>query len=109
MFVNRNCQPYSLGKVVEYGLWPVQNALGFPRTGLHTFRHGLASEMIDAGVPLTVVQRQMRHKDASTTLRKYGQVVGDAQKRAANAFAEKIERHTMIELVPSAELVPTAS
>jgi len=108
LFVNRNGRPYSVGKVVEYGLWPVQKALGIPRTGLHAFRHGAGSEMLEDGAPLTVVQRQLRHRDARTTLQKYGHVVGDAQKRAANTLAEKIERHAVIELVPTAESVPTA-
>jgi hypothetical protein len=39
---------------------------------------------------------------------KYGHVVGDAQRRAVNTLAEKIERHTVIELVPSAESVPSS-
>jgi integrase len=108
LFANRNANSYSVGKVTEYGLWPVQTALGIPHPGLHAFRHGVASEMIEDGAPLTVVQRQMRHRDARTTLQKYGHTIGDAQKRAANTLAEKIERHTVIELVPTAEMVPTA-
>jgi integrase len=108
LFANRNGNTYSIGKVTEYGLWPVQKALGIPRTGLHAFRHGAASEMIEDGAPLTVVQRQMRHRDARTTLQKYGHVVGDAQRRAVDTLARKIERHTVIELVPTVESVPTA-
>jgi integrase len=108
LFVNRNGNTYSIGKVTEYGLWPVQDKLGIPHTGLHAFRHGAASEMIEDGAPLTVVQRQMRHRDARTTLQKYGHVVGDAQKRAVNTLAQKIERHTVLELMPTAELMPSA-
>ncbi|HET7206536.1 MAG TPA: tyrosine-type recombinase/integrase [Terriglobales bacterium] len=78
------------------------------RTGLHAFRHAVASELLEESVPLTVVQRQMRHCDARTTLQKYGHVVGDAQRRAVNTLAQKIERYTVIELVPSAELVPSS-
>jgi hypothetical protein len=61
----------------------------------------------DAGLTLTVVQRQMRHCDARTTLQKYGHVVGDAQRRAVNKLADNIERYTAAELVPSAELEPS--
>jgi hypothetical protein len=71
------------------------------------FRHAAASEMLEQGAPLTVVQRQLRHGDAKTTLQKYGQVVGDSQRRAINSLAEKIERQA-IEFVPSAELVPSS-
>jgi len=52
---------------------------------------------------LTVVQRQLRHGDAKTTLQKYGHVVGDSQRRAVNTLAEKIER-SAIELESSAQL-----
>jgi len=108
VFANRNGNSYSVGKVTEYGLWPVQDALGIEHTGLHAFRHAAASELLEEGVPLTVVQRQMRHRDARTTLQKYGHVVGDAQRRAADTLAQKIERHTAVQLLPTAELLPTS-
>jgi integrase len=103
LFANRNGNPYSVGKVTEYGLWPVQNKLGIPHTGTHAFRHAAASELLEEGAPLTVVQRQLRHGDAKTTLQKYGHVVGDSQRRAVNTLAEKIERQG-IELESGAEL-----
>jgi integrase len=108
LFANRNDNRYSVGKVTEYGLWPVQNGLGIPHTGTHAFRHAAASELLEEGAPLTVVQRQLRHGDAKTTLQKYGHVVGDSQRRAVNTLAEKIERHA-VEMESSAELEPSAS
>ena len=107
LFVNRNSNPYSVGKVTEYGLWPVQDTLGIAHTGLHAFRHATASELLEEGAPLTVVQRQLRHQDARTTL-KYGHVIGDSQRRAVATLAAKIERYRTAELVPSSEMVPTA-
>lgn len=107
VFANRIGNCYSVGKVTEYGLWPVQKKLGIERTGLHAFRHGGCSEMLEEGVPLTVVQRQLRHRDARTTLQRYGHVVDDAQRRATNILAEKIERNT-VQLLPSPELLPTS-
>ena len=108
LFANRNGNCYSLGKVTEYGLWPVQKALNIERTGLHAFRHAAASELLEEGAPLTVVQRQLRHRDARTTLQKYGHVVGDSQRRAVETLAAKIERHAAVELLPTAELLPTS-
>jgi hypothetical protein len=43
LFANRNNSPYSVGKVTEYGLWPVQEKLGSSHTGTHAFRHAAAS------------------------------------------------------------------
>jgi len=70
-------------------------------------RHAAASELLEQGAPLTVVQRQLRHRDARTTLQKYGHVVGDAQRRAVETLAENIERHAAVELEPSAEMEPS--
>ena len=78
LFANRNGKPYSVGKVTEYGLWPAQDALRIPHTGTHAFRHAAASELLDEGAPLTVVQQQLRHGDAKTTLQKYGHVVANS-------------------------------
>jgi site-specific recombinase XerD len=71
-------------------------------------RHAAASEMLEEGAPLTVVQRQLCHRDARTTLQKYGHVVGGSQRRAVATLAAKIERHNVVELVPSPETVPTS-
>jgi integrase len=106
LFANRNGNSYSVGKVSEYGLWPVLTQLHIEHAGLHAFRHAAASELLEEGVPLSVVQRQLRHRDARTTLQKYGHVVGDAQRRAVHNLAQKIERHVAIELEPSGEMEP---
>ena len=109
LFCSRNNKPYSVGKVTEYGLWPVQDALKIGHTGLHAFRHGAASELLEEGAPLTVVQRQLRHCDARTTLQKYGHVVGDAQRDAVDVLAARIERFSTVGLMPSHELMPSSS
>jgi site-specific recombinase XerD len=68
----------------------VQDLLGIAHSGTHAFRHAAASELLEGGAPLTVVQQQLRH-GAKTTLQKYGHVVGDSQRRAIHGLAEKIE------------------
>ena len=109
LFANRNGNSYSVGKVTEYGLWPVLKRLQIESAGLHALRHAAASELLEEGVPLSVVQRQLRHRDARTTLQKYGHVVGDAQRRAVDTLAQKIERHVAIELEPSTEMEPNVA
>ena len=39
LFMTRNNRTPSSNKVVQYGLWPVLDALQVPRCGLHAFRH----------------------------------------------------------------------
>lgn len=68
LFVTRNDRPPSSNKVVEYQLWPILDALGIKRCGLHAFRHSVASFIVDAGYSIEVAQQQLRHSNARTTL-----------------------------------------
>jgi len=40
---------FSFDKVVEYRLWPILDALGIPRCGLHAFRHTHTALLLDSG------------------------------------------------------------
>jgi integrase len=68
LFVTRNGRPPSSNKLVEYQLWPILDALGIPRCGLHAFRHTVASFIVDAGYSIEVAQQQLRHSNSQTTL-----------------------------------------
>ena len=85
LFTNRQgTRPRKRESVVEYGLKPVLKQLGIPaqNAGLHAFRHGLATELAEASVPLTVLQHQMRHADVKTTLRVYAHIIPESQRAA---------------------------
>ena len=62
--------------------------------GLHAFRHGLATELAEASVPIPVLQTQMRHADVKTTLRIYTHIIPqsqrDAMERASMAIGTKV-------------------
>ena len=68
LFVTRNERPPSSNNVVEHRLWPILDALEIPRCGLHAFRHTHTALLLDSGATPKVVQRQLRHADARTTL-----------------------------------------
>jgi site-specific recombinase XerD len=68
LFVTRNGRPPSSNKVVEYQLWPILDAVGIPRCGLHVFRHAVASFIVEAGYSIEVAQQQLRHSNVRTTL-----------------------------------------
>jgi integrase len=91
LFVTRNNRPPSSNKVVEYHLWTILDALGIPRCGLHAFRHAHTSLLLDSGATPKVVQRQLRHSDARTTLEIYGHVVGDAHREAVEKVASMLD------------------
>jgi integrase len=98
LFVTRNNRPPSSNKVVEYHLWTILDALGIPRCGLHAFRHSHTALLLDSGATPKVVQRQLRHSDARTTLQIYGHVVGDAQREAVERVAAVLDANGRQEL-----------
>jgi integrase len=63
------------------GLKPELRKLGIPakNAGLLAFRHGLATEMAQAAVPLPVLQQQLRQPDVKTTLRIYAHAIPQSQ------------------------------
>jgi integrase len=88
---NEGSRSRSRDNVVKVGLKPVLRKLGIPTkdTGLHAFRHGLATELAERSVPLTVLQNQLRHADVKTTLRVYAHVIPQSQRDAMeNTFGE---------------------
>ena len=74
-------RPRSRDNVVKCGLKPVLRKLGVPSTNtcMRAFRHGLATELVEANAPLTVLQRQMKHADIATTLRMYTHAIPQSQ------------------------------
>lgn len=85
MFPNADgTRPRKRESVVEYGLKPILRKLGIStaNTGLHAFRHGLATELAEASVPRPVLQQQLRHADVKTTLRVYAHAIPESQRVA---------------------------
>jgi len=58
--------------------------------GIHCFRHGVTSELLESGTPIHVVTRLMRHADSKVTLEHYAQIVGDAERLASEKFSQRI-------------------
>jgi integrase len=88
----KGTRPMLRDNVVKNGLKPVLKALGIPADGrgLHCFRHGLATELAQRGVPLPDLQKQMRHADVRTTLRIYAHSVPGSQRNVMEAVASSL-------------------
>ncbi|MGP4995573.1 tyrosine-type recombinase/integrase [Glutamicibacter ardleyensis] len=56
------------------------------RPRIHDLRHTHASWLIDAGVPLPVIQKRLGHSSISTTIDVYGTLANDADMKAADAL-----------------------
>ena len=87
LFANRRLRPYSDNKLREKHLRPLLKSLGMKAIGFHAIRHGVASELINSGTPITAVRDQMRHSDVRVTLGIYGHVIGNAQRKAVDSLS----------------------
>ncbi len=56
------------------------------RPRIHDLRHTHASWLINAGVPLPVIQKRLGHSSISTTIDVYGHLANDADMKAADAL-----------------------
>ena len=85
LFTNRQgTRSMKRESLVQFVLKPILKRLGIPakRAGLHAFRHGLATELVDSCVPFSVLQQQLRHADVKTTLRIYAHAIPASQREA---------------------------
>lgn len=95
LFINSKGKPYLSDNVVKYGVHRAMKKLGIEtakgvHAGIHCFRHGVTSEMLESGTPIHVVTRLMRHADSKVTLEHYAHIVGDAERVASEKFSQRI-------------------
>jgi integrase len=68
-----------------------RRAAGLGHFRLHDLRHFMATEMLDAGVPVPIVAARLAHARASTTLNVYAHAVPGGDRLAAEALWRKVE------------------
>jgi integrase len=113
LFTNSNGRPYLSDNVVKYGVHRAMRILGIEtpkgvHVGIHSFRHGVTSELLESGTPIHVVTRLMRHADSRVTLEHYAHIVGDAERVASEKFSQRIGLH-IDQLESDSELESTAA
>jgi len=90
LFTNRaGTRSMKRESLVQFVLKPILKRLNIPakRTGLHAFRHGLATALVDEGAPFSVLQQQLRHADVKTTLRIYAHAIPASQREAMDRIS----------------------
>ena len=95
--------------VVKYGVHRAMTKLGIEtakgvHVGIHCFRHGVTSELLESGTPIHVVTRLMRYADSKVTLDHYAHIVGDAERFASEKLSQRIGQNiTQLESDPELE------
>ncbi len=67
-----------------------RRAAGLREFRLHDLRHFIATQMLDAGVPLPVVARRLDHRRVSTTLDRYAHAVPGRDAQAAADLWQRV-------------------
>jgi integrase len=68
---------------VKRKLYPLLDALGIERGGLHAFRHANSTLLDRLGVPVKVRQERLGHSDPALTLGVYTHVASEDDSRSA--------------------------
>jgi integrase len=113
LFTNSKGKPYLSDNVVRSGVHQAMAKLGIEtakgvHVGIHCFRHGVTSELLESGTPIHVVTRLMRHADSNVTLEHYAHIVGDAERVASEKFSQRIGQN-ITQLESDSELESTSS
>jgi integrase len=83
LFATRTGTPWDANLLVKRKLYPLLDAIGIKRGGLHAFRHANSTLMDRLGVPLKVRQERLGHSDSSLTLDVYTHVAKEDDVRVA--------------------------
>ena len=65
---------------------------GLRQVRLHDLRHGAASLMLAAGVPMAIVSKMLRHSSIGITVDTYGHLSEETARTASDAMAAALER-----------------
>jgi integrase len=97
LFTNSVGRPYPSDNVIKFGLHRAMTRLKIDtpkgvHVGVHCFRHGVTTSLLESGTPIHIVTRLMRHGDSKVTLAHYAHVTSDADRRESEKLSLRIEQ-----------------
>jgi integrase len=92
IFRSKRGKPLLETNILNQGLYPVLEALGLPKCGLHAFRRGYNRRLELAGVNPAVIRQMMGHSSSTMTARYTGELPIDAMAASlSKTFGNKID------------------
>ncbi len=113
LFTNSVGRPYLSDNVVKYGVHRAMARLGVTtpkgaHIGVHCFRHGVTTSLLESGTPIHIVTKLMRHGDPKVTLEHYAHIVSNADKEESEKLSRRIGTHLESESELESTTVKTA-
>jgi integrase len=91
LFPTSNNTPIATGNFHPHWKRMLREA-GLPAsTTFHSLRHGVASQLLDRGIPLPIVSRYLRHANPGITASVYSHIVSGTEGLAADGIDEALE------------------
>jgi integrase len=87
VFCQPNGRPLHEKNILRRDFRRVIERAGVPRIRLYDLRHCHATHLAEMGVPVSVIQRRMRHSNPSTSLRYYVHVLPHEDRRAVERLS----------------------
>ena len=94
LFTGRSGKPVNAGSFRAKVWWPAvaRAKLAEPRPRIHDLRHTCASWLIQAGVPLPVIQQHLGHESITITVDTYGHLDRRSARAAADVIGKLLTR-----------------
>ena len=92
VFADERGEPLRGDGVTKYHWRPMLARLNLPPVTLHGARHTAATMLLEAGVPMKVVQTVLGHSSIAVTADIYSHVAPAFARQAADALADYLER-----------------
>lgn len=101
LFATDSGRPWDANFVVKKRLRPVLVQLGYPRSGLHAFRHTNETLMDGLNVPMKTRQVRLGHADAQTTMNIYTHFVTEDDRKTAEELGRVLWPNAANSQVPA--------
>jgi integrase len=92
VFVDARGEPWRADGVTKYAWTPMLRRLKLPTVRLYDARHSCATMLLEAGVPMKVVQEMLGHASMTLTADTYSHVTPAFKRQAADALADYLGR-----------------
>jgi len=104
LFQTRNGTPFKHPRILNRVLYPLLKRLGIPRSGMHAFRHGRVSYLVECNTPIETIRAWIGH-GSDEMVKLYTHLRPEYPKRVLNTIPSLMHpMHPTLEVVREAQV-----